>query len=415
MLNLLVRTGMRSISPRSWTALALAFVTSLALGATLLWRLDLANDAERAADAAYERAFSAALIGVDAAGVDADANLLRARIAPLIVGDPSLRAPAEALIAAAASPESDRLAAARAFVNAANAAAATAEAAGDSVDTRGDAIVWAIAPLAAAFILFSLASVLADRRAALRGAAASAQARARAEDDAAIKSLMLAAASHDVRQPLHAMALLLSALKRRVPDGEATEIVEKIERAAAALRRLFASLLDVARLEAGVVRAQARPFPLAPLLDQLVSEANEIAAARGNSVVAEPCPLWLNTDPQLLEAVIRNLLSNAVKVSHGGPVHVACVSEGALARIDVRDSGHDTTQDALDRLFAARPAPRDATGLGLFIVREMAAILRADVQAALAPGGGAIVSVRLPRIDPPSSDDETDTAPAAPS
>lgn len=387
------------ISRRSIAALAFAALAAVSLVLVLSWRAELATQAEERADAAAAH--------VRTAG-DATVRLLltmrerdipgvlqaRARLEALAADDPELADEVTTLIAARGVENIG--AAAITLINAAHERATFYEAAGDNVDTRGDFIVWIIGPLLAAAILLAIGALVADWRRVRASATELGAARVRAEENAAAKTLMLAAASHDVRQPLHAMSLLLSALKRRVETDEQKKIVGRIEEAAASLRRLFSSLLDVARLEAGVVRADPHAFALEPLLKQLIDEAAEIAAIANTEVTLGSAPYTLETDPQLLEAIVRNLLSNAVKVSPGGAVRVTAEADGARVRIEVRDSGADLDAAALDRLLAGRGEANVRVGLGLFIVREMAKILGLDVRARAAPDRGAIVSVTAP-------------------
>lgn len=388
-----------SISPRSWAALVFAALSAVALAFVLGWRMELAQNAEMLAD----RAAINDRVAADAAVRTLIAMRMRdralelhqeARLAAVAQSDPAL---ADAVQALSDADDAETAgAAALVLIDAAHDRSAHYENMGDDVDTQGDAIVWIIGPLLAAGIIIALYSLFSDWRKAHAGQTAEAHARTRAEANAATKTLMLAAASHDVRQPLHAMSLLLSALKRRVEGDEQKRIVGRIEEAAASLRRLFSSLLDVARLEAGVVRADPHDFALEPLLTQLIDEAGEIAALANTQVSLGPTPFTLATDPQLLEAIVRNLLSNAVKVSPGGTVRVTAEADGANVRIEVRDSGADLDAAALDRLLAGESEPNVRVGLGLFIVREMAKILALDVRARAAPGGGAIVSVTAP-------------------
>ncbi len=388
-----------SISPRSWAALVFTAMSAVLLALVLGWRMELAQNAEMMAD----RAAINDRVAADAAVRTLIAMRLRdraqelhqeSRLAAIAQSDPALAEPVRAL--SDANDAQTAGAAALVLIDAAHDRSAYYENMGDDVDSQGDAIVWILGPLLAAGILVSLYSLFSDWRKANEQQAVEAQRRSRAEANAATKSLMLAAASHDVRQPLHAMSLLLSALKRRVEGDEPKRIVGRIEEAAGSLRRLFSSLLDVARLEAGVVEADPHDFALEPLLKQLIDEAAEIGALANTQVSLGPAPFTLATDPQLLEAIVRNLLSNAVKVSPGGTVRVTAEAEGAHVRIEVRDTGADLDAGALDRLLAGQSEPSVRVGLGLFIVREMAKILALDVRARAAPGGGAIVSVTAP-------------------
>ncbi|MET0182851.1 MAG: HAMP domain-containing sensor histidine kinase [Caulobacterales bacterium] len=405
--SFLTRMG---VTRRSWLALALAAAAAVALVALLLWRMDLATRAEADADASYERAEVAAdatlklLFALQSSDSETRSAQL-ARLESLATADPAFVGPVLGLYNAAdfAGAES----AAYRLVSVANARAATFENIGDEYDSRGDFLVWIVTPFLVASILAAMALLILDWRIAQNRAALSAEAHSRAERAAAAKSLMLAAASHDVRQPLHALSLLLSALKRRVADDEQRGIVEKIETAAGSLRRLFSSLLDVARLEAGVVRPDPHPFALEPVLAQLVDEAGEVAAAAQGRVTLGPTPLWLDSDPQLFEAIVRNLLSNAVKASPGGEVRVEARAADGQAIIEIRDSGSGLLPAQLDAVLQGDIDPEVRVGLGLFIVREMAAVLGVTVRAAPAEGGGTAVTITGKRGEPVDNRDLT--------
>lgn len=384
-----------SVAKHTWFALLGAAIAAIALVALLAWRMDLATRAERAADAAAARAATAsdaalrAIVALEAENEEARAAQI-VRLETVAAQDAALIGPLLALQNAVTV--SDAGVAAARLAAAAHARAAMFESAGDDLDRRGDMLVWALAPALAASILIAIGLLASDWRKIQNRAASLDAAQSRAQQAVAAKSLMLAAASHDVRQPLHALSLLLTALKRRVADDEQRNIVDKMEQAAGALRRLFSSLLDVARLEAGVVRAEPHAFALEPMLAQLVEETNEVAG--DGRVTLGPTPLWFYSDAQLFEAVIRNLLSNAIKVSARGDVRVECREEDGAVLVEVHDSGGDLSPEALDAILRGAGDPSIRVGLGLFIVREMAAILGLSVAARAAPEGGTVVTVK---------------------
>ncbi len=401
--------GRVNITLRSWTSLAVTAIAALALTLVLGWRLDLSIHAEANADLAAARAETAARLSIESLSALRERNAVdldeaKRNLTQLGVDDPALASPALALSAALGARGRDGLVgadqAALDLVRAANAQARSFEAGGDDVDSQGDMIVWLIAPILAVSTLLSIWLLISDWRRVTHGAEIAKAQRDMAVETAAAKSLMLAAASHDVRQPLHALSLFVAALKRRVDTDEAKDILGKIEQASGSLRRLFSSLLDVARLEAGVVRAEMHPFALQPLLTQLVDEAHEIARAQGGHVALDETPLWINSDPQLFEAIVRNLLSNAVKASGAGEVRVRVRDGIGAATIEVSDSGADPQVDVLRAILAGRAPEGARVGLGLFIVREMAAILNLTVTADEAPSGGALVTVVAPIAAP---------------
>jgi|GEM_PF-1724215 len=227
-------------------------------------------------------------------------------------------------------------------------------------------------------------------------AAETARAKAAASDLA--KTRFLAVASHDMRQPLHALTLYLSALERRIDNPEAQEIVAKMERAASSLVGMFASLLDLARIQADVISPECDDFPLQDVIDRVIGE-HPNAQVSGPS---PPTPLTVRTDPLLLERALRNLVSNAIR--HGGGAAFITVSPGPdRARICVSDRGPGIAREDQQRVFEEftrldSRAGAEGLGLGLAIVKRIAEVLDLRLELRSALGQGASFSLYPPIV-----------------
>ncbi len=232
-----------------------------------------------------------------------------------------------------------------------------------------------------------------------------AQAAAEAADQA--KTRFLAAASHDLRQPAHALGLYLAALRAHALAPAQAEIAERMAASLAALEALFAALLDVSRIDAGAVVPHWELLAPAPLLRRLADEWAPAAEARGLRLalhlapeVADPAALTVS-DALLLERIVRNLLSNAVKYTREGGVLLACrprtAADGTRAwRIEVWDSGVGIAAADHERVFeefAQVAAQAPGAGLGLAIVRRLAAVLQLRVSLHSRRGRGSVFCI----------------------
>ena len=227
-----------------------------------------------------------------------------------------------------------------------------------------------------------------------REAAELARAKAAASDLA--KTRFLATASHDMRQPLHALTLYLSALDRRVQTPEARDIVKKMERAAESMVGMFATLLDLARIQADVVEPEISDFPLQDVIDRLIAEHP------GADIVARYAApsLSVHTDAMLLERLLRNLVSNGLKHGGGSVRIVAAPSDGRV-QVSVIDQGPGIPTEDHQRIFdefvrLEGKGASEGLGLGLAIVRRIADLLdlRLTLQSTLQHG--ATFSILIP-------------------
>jgi signal transduction histidine kinase len=229
------------------------------------------------------------------------------------------------------------------------------------------------------------------------------------------KTRFLAAASHDLRQPVQALMMYTAALKHEADHAARAGLMSRLDTAVAALATMFDALLDVSRLDAGVVSADLREFPLLPLLDRLADECRSVAGAQQLEVrLYRPRAAALartRSDPVLLERCVRNLLDNARKYTmRGGIVLALRQARGAVSRtwrVEVRDTGIGIAAPDLQRVFdeffqvGAAPSRPDETrglGLGLSIVKRLAQMLGHPVGIRSRPGRGTLVWIELPGL-----------------
>jgi CheY-like chemotaxis protein/two-component sensor histidine kinase len=239
---------------------------------------------------------------------------------------------------------------------------------------------------------------------------ATAELRARkdeAERATLAKSRFLAAASHDLRQPMHALGLFISELSQHAHQPETRRLVRQIAASAEAMENLLDSLLDISKLDAGVFKPNLRTFPLQPLLDRLAVDFLPMAEERRLRLRLRPTGAWVESDPALLERVLINLLSNALRYTQEGSVLVACRRRGPLLRLEVRDSGVGIAPEAQDIIFHefvqlenAERARNKGLGLGLAIVRRLTDLLGHRLALRSRVGGGSVFAVELPYAEP---------------
>lgn len=235
------------------------------------------------------------------------------------------------------------------------------------------------------------------------------------------KSRFLAAASHDLRQPLHALTLLVAALKERVPMGESRRLTEHIEASATAMENLLNALLDLSKLDAGVIEAHPACVPLARALHNVENQFAPLARQRGIRLRFAPTALWAFTDPLLIERILANLVSNALRYTERGHVLVGARRVGAdWVRLEVRDTGKGIPAEFQDKIFEEYfqlenpERHRDkGLGLGLAIVARLARLLGSEVRVRSRPGRGACFSFRLVRCAPSTASTLAPPAPAA--
>jgi signal transduction histidine kinase/CheY-like chemotaxis protein len=223
------------------------------------------------------------------------------------------------------------------------------------------------------------------------------------EDANLAKSRFLAAASHDLRQPLHAVGLFVAQLHRRLRAGERSQVVGRIEAALAAMNELFSALLDISKLDAGGTAVNITEFPFAQLLARAETTFGEAARGKGLSFRIVPSGAWIRSDFILLERVGFNLISNAVRYTSHGGLLVGCRKRGDSLRIEVWDTGAGIPEDQHQKIFGefyrlgepdrARGA---GLGLGLAIVDRLCRLLGHPIEVRSIPGKGSVFTVTVP-------------------
>lgn len=228
---------------------------------------------------------------------------------------------------------------------------------------------------------------------------------ARAEADIAnqSKSRFLAAASHDLRQPVHALGLFASVAKRLKAEPERELVIDQIEASVGSLTALFNSLLDISRLDAGVLQPQIKTVLLAPMLQKLVSEYAAVADEKKLELRFRCHNLAIHTDPLLVEQIMRNLLSNALRYTESGGVLVTGRKRGGCARIEVWDTGigipREKQAQVFDEFYQIGNPERDrrhGVGLGLSIVKRMTTLLQHPIHLTSRVGCGSRFSLDVP-------------------
>ena len=219
------------------------------------------------------------------------------------------------------------------------------------------------------------------------------------------KSRFLAAASHDLRQPLHALNLFVGQLRDESDPAERTRLIAHIEAAVSAMNELFEALLDMSRLDAGVLEPNLTEFPVERLLKRIETTFTEAAREKGLRLRVVSSSAWVRSDFILLERIVLNLVSNAVRYTPHGGVVIGCRHRGNRLRIDVWDSGPGIPQDQQRHIFGEfyqiggrQPDRRVGLGLGLSIVDRLGQLLGHPVELASRPGKGSCISISVPLV-----------------
>jgi len=224
----------------------------------------------------------------------------------------------------------------------------------------------------------------------------------RAEAANSAKTSFLAAASHDLRQPLHAMGLFLDALQGQRLDGPARRLTSQIGESLRAMDGLFNALLDISSLDAGVTSRSDKVFLIQPMLDRIGREFALQAQAKNLRLTVQRCSLAVRTDPILLEEMLRNVVSNAVRHTQAGRILVGC-RRGARLTIGVWDTGPgiapENRQKIFEEFFQVSNPERDrrkGLGLGLAITNRLAALLDCPIELRSTVGKGSAFLVTAP-------------------
>ncbi len=229
-------------------------------------------------------------------------------------------------------------------------------------------------------------------------------ARQEAERANKANSAFLAAASHDLRQPVQALSLLNGALRRTVKDERALQMIESQQHSLTAMTNLLNSLLDISRLDAGAVFPELEEFPIRRLVDRLSDEFARQAHHNGLEFSSSSSDAFVSTDPNLLAEIIQNFVSNAIRYTDKGSVRLRCVDSDGNCRVEVIDTGIGIDEDQLDEIFRefhqikAPGASNEGFGLGLAIVKRLASLLHVTIAVDSLPGKGSCFSVTIPTV-----------------
>jgi two-component system, sensor histidine kinase len=266
----------------------------------------------------------------------------------------------------------------------------------------------------------SLRSYQHDMEARIHAATAALEHKKREAELASLaKSRFLATASHDLRQPMHAISLYVESLKPQMQGRAAQDVLNKIERAILSTVELFNAILDVTKLDAGVVQPQLAPVRIRQLFLHLAEEFAPEAERKRLSLRVRAPDVWIESDGILLERICRNLLSNALlHTTHGG-VLLSARPYGERLRLQIWDTGCGIAPEhqarVFDEFYQAGPKDeqiRHGLGLGLAIVRRLARLLDHPLQMHSSPGQGTVFSLDVPRLtnDAPAGEEAGETA-----
>ena len=227
-------------------------------------------------------------------------------------------------------------------------------------------------------------------------------------------SAFLAAASHDLRQPVQALSLLNGALRRTIKDERALQMVDSQQHSLTAMTNLLNSLLDISRLDAGAVTPELEDFPINRLIDRLSDEFARQAQHNGLDFSSCGCNTVVNCDPNLLAEIIQNFVSNAIRYTDKGSVSLECEEQGGQCIVKVTDTGIGINEDQLEEIFRefhqckAPGASKEGFGLGLAIVKRLSDLLGLTLHVDSIPGKGSTFSVSLPAVHAAAGDEDQD-------
>lgn len=248
--------------------------------------------------------------------------------------------------------------------------------------------------------------------------AAAEAARQEAEVANRAKTQFFAAASHDLRQPLHAMGLFAEALRQRSHDEEVAQLVASINGSVDALEGLFSELLDITRIDTGGVDVTPEHFSVGDIFRKLRLHFEPVAFEKGLSLRFRGEHHHVYADPVLVERILRNLVSNAIRYTNDGTVLVSCRRRNGRALLQVWDTGVGIREREQAHVFeefyqvpyseALTPQQRKGLGLGLAIVKRLAGLMQAPLNLRSVSGRGSVFSLDLPPGKPPRAREPSD-------
>ena len=227
-----------------------------------------------------------------------------------------------------------------------------------------------------------------------------------AERANAAKTRFLASASHDLRQPVHALTLFADALRPEIVSVKGKSLLGSMGRSIDALSQLLGSLLDISKLDAAIVKPNLEHFALRSAFERLHAEYGPQAQAKGLVWSVDAGNVLVHSDPALLEAMLGNLISNAIRYTQAGSVQVACSRQAEEVRIEVRDTGigipREQCQEIFREFYQLANPERDRSqglGLGLAIVERLALLLQHRIVLDSELGQGSCFTIVLPAGD----------------
>jgi signal transduction histidine kinase len=222
----------------------------------------------------------------------------------------------------------------------------------------------------------------------------------------AAKSRFLAMASHDLRQPLHALGLFVAQLRTPLKPEERTKTVERIDATRKEMDEMFNSLLDISRLDAGMLIPKITEFPIGRLLQKIETAFDQATQKKGLRLRVRPSDAWVRSDAMLLERIMLNLVSNAVRYTLRGGILVGCRRRGEMLRIEVWDTGPGIPEDQKHNIFGeffqihtSEQNRSGGLGLGLAIVDKLSVLLHHQIDLASTMGRGSRFAILVPKID----------------
>jgi Na+/proline symporter/signal transduction histidine kinase len=216
------------------------------------------------------------------------------------------------------------------------------------------------------------------------------------------KTKFIAAASHDILQPLNAARLYVTSLIERQGERDDSRLIDNIDASLEAVEEIFGALLDISRLDTGAMRPEFASFRIDELLHQIELEFAPLSRTKGVDLTFVPCSLVVRSDRRLLRRLVQNLVSNAIKYTPEGRVLVGCRRRGNHLRIDVYDTGvgipESQQRDIFVEFHRLEQGARIARGLGLglSIVERVARVLGCNIDVASAVGRGSRFAVTVP-------------------
>jgi signal transduction histidine kinase len=229
------------------------------------------------------------------------------------------------------------------------------------------------------------------------------QAKQQAEAASSLKSSVLVSVTHDLLQPLNAARLTLSALAEMANEPKGVALTEQIDRSLATLEDMLRTLLDISKLDAGVLRPEFGPVAIGSLFEALEQEFAASAARRNLGFRIMPSSAVVRSDPLMLRRILQNFLANALRYTHRGSVLMGCRLHGDDIRIEVHDTGPGIPEAQREAIFVefqrgeTSAGDKAGIGLGLSIVRRFADLLEHDIRLTSRPGKGAVFAVTVPR------------------